>query len=68
MLILSKNEEPGRAASERRTALYRDGSTIWGRTVFHGIQRVLVPKWIAALSRDRFMILDEGQFLEDGGM
>ncbi|CCU83551.1 MULTISPECIES: hypothetical protein [Mesotoga] len=36
--------------------------------VFIGIQRVLVPKWIAALSRDRFMILDEGQFLEDGGM
>ncbi|RLL90999.1 hypothetical protein BG32_02505 [Mesotoga sp. HF07.pep.5.2.highcov] len=35
MLILSKNEEPGRAASERRTALYRGGSTIWGRTVFH---------------------------------
>ena len=35
VLILSKNEEPGRAASERRTALYRGGSTIWGRTVFH---------------------------------
>ncbi|CCU83871.1 hypothetical protein PHOSAC3_120485 [Mesotoga infera] len=53
MLILSKNEEPGRAASERRTALYRDGSTIWGRTVFHGVQRVFVLYRTAAL-RSRF--------------
>ncbi|MDK2944296.1 MAG: hypothetical protein PWQ24_1011 [Mesotoga sp.] len=48
--------------------LSEDRGPLTDNAVFIGIQRVLVPKWIAALSRDRFMILDEGQFLEDGGM
>ena len=38
------------------------------KTWMRSDQRFFVLKRAAALSKDGFMILDEGPFLEDGGM